>query len=262
MASEWYETLRPGITHAEILKLAGTPSKSDGKVDTYTQAKGRIECTYEGDVLQSAVFFDTPDGAVSWTLYTTEGEAKDSDFGLRRAYVKAGSLAILPTFSGRKIFTNKYSGTCYAVDGGFIVVEPIISLLGGVGFFADKAAQVLWLKPDGTETVLYRAIDHWEALKPPELPESQVKKRTMKLKEAGDRVFKMNLTTVLGQSDSEMGSGIDYKLFYLEDGLAVVTCDFPNGTIKSMSIMRPGLPNSSFSEWLNGVPAKATSSHR
>src|SRR5882724_908074 len=86
-AAEWYETLRPGVTRSEILKLAGDPSGSDGKVDTYAQIKGRIQCAYEGPILRSVIYYDPPDGAVLWTLYKAEGELRDSDLALRKTYL-------------------------------------------------------------------------------------------------------------------------------------------------------------------------------
>ncbi len=125
---------------------------------------------------------------MSWTLYKMDGELKDSDLALRKTYLKTGDFKIMPEFSGRKVYTHKYGCDCYEVDGGFIVVEPIIGLGGGMGFFEDKAARVLWLKSDGAEKVLYRAADHWEALKPTGLLGQEIKNREMKLKEAGEEI--------------------------------------------------------------------------
>jgi hypothetical protein len=265
-AAEWYETLRPGITRSEILKLAGTPSKSRGTVDVYTKQGGVIECAYDKQGLREAIYYNTPDGAAAETLYDTYGDLKDGDLEQRRAYLKAGKFAVMPNFPGRSIYTRKYpavcrsndSGACYELDGGFIVVEPIIVLLGGYGFFADKAARVLWLKPDGTETVLYRAADHWRDLKPPQLPENEVKKRQMKLKQVGDNLLKMGVQDIFGESDSRMGSGVDYRLFYLQDGLAILSCDGPHESIDRISILKPGLTNLTLNEWLSETQRDAS----
>ncbi len=256
-AAEWFETLRPGITRAEILGLAGAPSLSQGWVDTYNRAQGRIQCVYEGDILQSAVYYNPPGGAISWTVYDTDGELKESDLQLRRVYLKKGRFALLPSFSGRRLYTNKYHGACYEVDGGFIVIEPVIDLGGGAGFFADKVARVLWLKSDGTETILYRASDHWKDLKPPGLLMTDVRSREVKLREAGDHLFMLTLTNILGEGDSFMGSGVDYRLFYLEDGLAVVVPKYRDGTIQSIRILKPGLTNLTFDEWIHEAPTNA-----
>jgi hypothetical protein len=99
-AAEWYETLRPGMTRSEILKLAGNPSESRDTLDTYKQKKGRIECGYGQEGLKSVIYYDTPDGAVSWTLYVTEGDLKQSDLEQRRSYLKAGHFMVMPKFSG------------------------------------------------------------------------------------------------------------------------------------------------------------------
>ncbi|HKS35879.1 MAG TPA: hypothetical protein VJW76_01730 [Verrucomicrobiae bacterium] len=142
---------------------------------------------------------------------------------------------------------------CYEVDDGSIVVEPIINLMGGLGFFADKAARVLFVYTNGTEKVLYRAAEHWSSLKPPGLLESQIRARSSKLTEARERVLGMNLASVLGESDSTMGSGVDHRLYYLEDALAIVTCDHQPGggeLIEGISILKPGLRHLTLKEWL------------
>jgi hypothetical protein len=229
--------------------------------------KGRIECTYEGISLRRVIYYDAPDGAASWTLYDMNGESKDSDFATRRAYIKKGNFNVIPHFSGQNVYTHKYRGLSFELDRGFIMVEPIIDVGGGDGFFADKAARVLWLKPDGTETVLYRAADHWKALKPPGLAESVVKGRQAKLIEVGEHVVGMSLNDILGEADSRMGSGMDYRLFYLEDSLAVVSCGYSkqvkNGTtIGSIRIVKPGLTNLTIGEWLGAAKPATTSPHQ
>jgi len=173
-AGYWYESLRPGATRSEILKVAGNPTSSTTGVDTYQQPQGRIECNYRRGVLLSAVYYDTPDGAVSWTLYATEGDLRDADLEQRRTYVRKANFAVLPKLSGRTVYTHKYRGKCYELDGEFIVIEPIITLMGGSGYFADKAARVLLATPDGKEQVLYRAGEHWKALKPTGLADEEV----------------------------------------------------------------------------------------
>lgn len=269
MPRPWYETLRPGVTRSEISKLAGNPVRSEGSVDTYDVGGGRIEFAFEKDVLRTAVGYNLPGDGVSWTLYKTRGASNNSDLKQRRAYLKAGNFSVMPDFPGRSVYTLKYpainerndSGACYEVDGGFIVAEPIICLLGGVGFFADKTARVLWVGPDGTEKVLYRAADHWEALRPPGLSEIDVKNRKMKLKTAGDHLLQMKVADVLGQCDSYMGSGINYQLYYFEDGLGIANASYPNGTLASMRIVKPGLTNLTLMEWLNDAkPNTSTNS--
>ncbi len=61
-----------------------------------------------------------------------------------------------------------------------------------------------------------------------------------KIKEMGAKVIGVPIAEVLGKADSVMGSGIDYRLFYLRDALLIVSCDRSKGTIESLQIVKPG----------------------
>jgi hypothetical protein len=97
------------------------------------------------------------------------------------------------------------------------------------------------------------AADHWEALRPPGILDGEVKSRSLKLKEAGQHVLNLKVADIFGKSDSSMGCGLDYQLFYLEDGLAIVCCDHPGMTIGRIRIEKPGLTKLTLNEWLGGL---------
>jgi hypothetical protein len=175
----------------------------------------------------------------------------------RKAFVQKGEFAILPNFSGKQVYTSKYRGTCYELDDGFIVVEPIITLMGGAGYFANKTARVLIAKPDGTEQVLYRAAEHWGALKPPGLTDSEVERRTTAVKLASRAGGEISLSG-FGEGDSSMGSGIDYRLFYLRDALVIGTRDYPGTNRFLVGIYRPGSTNFSMIQWASSAQKRAT----
>jgi hypothetical protein len=253
LGADWYESLRPGVTRTEVLKITGVPTSSDADLDTYKQAQGRIECNYHEGVLQSLVYYDTPSGASEATEYRTEGQLNAADLAARKAYLARKSFAVLPTLPGRTVYTAKYSGTCYELDGEFIVIEPIIFLLGGQGYFADKVARVLLVDRVGRENVLYLAADNWSQLRPPGVSEKQVQTRRAKLAEAREAVAGRGLAGLLGECDSHMGSGIDYRLYYLDNALAVVRCNFSNRTeiVAGVYIEKPGWTNLTLGEWLD-----------
>jgi hypothetical protein len=248
----WYESLRPGVTRGEIVKIAGRPTSSAGATDTYKQGHGNIVCKYQDDVLRSLVHYNTPDGAVADTTYSAEGELTESDIAARATYLANQDFAVVPTLSGRRVYTRKYAGTCYEVDGNFIVIEPIIRLMAGQGYFADKAARVLRVDRQGIETVLYVAAEHWDQLRPPGVSEEQVRSRSAKLTEAQQSVKGRELAEVFGKSDSSMGSGIDHRLYYLDNALAVVTCSHSNNSVlvANVVIVKPGVTNLTLKRWL------------
>lgn len=262
-AKPWYETLRPGVTRREVLIVAGPPTSSVADEDTYQQAQGYILCRYRGDVMEQATYYEPPGGGISAGLYWTGDEAKAIDVEARRAYLKGGKFAVLPKFGGTFVRTSRYDGLCYEVDGQFIVVEPIIPLMGGTGCFADKAARVLLIGPDGSERVLYRAADHWAELRPPGVSEGEVILRTTLLKAAGVHLLDAPVPESFGAGDSTMGSGVDYRLYYLRDGLLTAVRDYSSRKIVADEIVRPGLGKFTVEEWLAGdEPARSATSPR
>lgn len=258
-AAEWYETLRPGTTRNEVIQLAGKPSESSKNLDIYTQSKGHIDCTYSTDnLLQDLTYYDTPDGAVSATFYALRDTPNTKEIKERTDFLKKGEFANIPNFSGRGVYTHKYRGTCYGVNGSFIVVEPIITLGGECGYFTNKTARLSLIDSNGTEKVLYRAAEHWQDLKPPGLSDSEVQRRSQKLLEMGTNIIGAPVAMVFGQGDSYMGSGIDYRLFYLEDALIIAACESSAETIYRIQIVQPGLGTLTLKEWLTlSTPAKA-----
>ena len=238
-AEHWYETLRPGITRSEVLNLAGSPTFSDAGTDTYKLTPGRLECRYQGGLLQEATYYDPPGGGVSRSLYWTDGKPGEDYSAARRRYLQERRFATLPPFGGNGIRTARYRGLCYEVDGQFLVLEPIIGLLGGNGFFADKTASMLLVHPDGQEETLYRAADHWADLRPPGLSPAVVARRTATVRRLGEKLNGASLSATLGQADAFMGSGVDYRLFYLQDALLIVSCSSQD-TIARAELVRPG----------------------
>jgi|GEM_PF-4178570 len=246
-ASEWYETLRPGITRPEVLNMAGPPSGSSGNIDRYTRAQGYLELRYQTNILQTCTYYNTPDGAVAWGIYETFGDGLDQhQVKQRRNYLSARNFQWLPPFHGQSIYTHKYKGTCYQVDGAFIVIEPIITLGGGSGWFTNLTARVLLVKPDGSEECLYRAIDNWQNLKPPQLKERRLEERMKTLISMTNGIAGERILTALGEPDSHMGSGMDYRLFYLRNSLASVCASCSQPFIK---FRRPGQDTVTFDQW-------------
>jgi hypothetical protein len=163
---------------------------------------------------------------------------------------------------GGVIRTRKYHGSCYEVDGQYLVIEPIVGQ--GMGHFSRKTARVLLVGADGVEKTLYRASDHWRHVKPPNVSETAVIQREAALRRLGTRAIGRSVEDVLGPADSQMGSGIDSRVYYLQRGLAVVMVGSgPRSEPVRMDARRPdsilqihfsvpgsGAPRMTFEEWL------------
>ncbi len=257
-ATEWYEALRPGITRSEVLDLAGPPSDSTGNTDIYTRIQGHLEVVYQSNTLQECTYYNTPDGAVSWCTYATLGGDPDQEVEQRRSYLRSRQFHRLPNFQGQSVYTHKYSGMCYKVNDSFIVVEPIITLLGGLGWFANFAARVLLLTPDGREECLYSAMDNWPNLRPPQLTVHIISERMNALLAMTNNIADKRVLDALGEPDSHMGSGIDYSLFYLSNALAVVATSFDQPTIE---FIRPGRDILTFDQW-KSITQQSASGYR
>jgi hypothetical protein len=255
--AEWYEILPPGITRVEILQIAGRPSTSrdetksyygqEGRtdylaqVDRYELKEGYVDLAYDGEILTDCTHYLHPEQHQA-THYKYFREMLPPDqIQLRRNYLNARQFALLPGFRLRHfVRTRKYPGSeCYPIDHSFLILSPM--LFGGeMGFFADKTAKVVLLDDKRTETVLYRAIDNWKNLRPPQVDDGKLKERAAivaELKEKyPDRNF--NIVKILGLPDSGFGSGIPYVAYYLEDGL-LVGVDM-KAQMRDITISRPG----------------------
>jgi hypothetical protein len=260
----WYWRLRPGVTRSEIQRLGGLTLPAGDKVEVDAGNLGRFEFEFRDDVLHRGVLVAGAPGAGA-VFYGTYSGPTAVNWEARRTFLKAGNYAIVSRFTGPAIRTLKYDGYCYEVDGQYLVIEPIIG--PGTGHFANKAARVLLLSPDGTEKTLYRAIDHWNDLRPPELSRSAATRREGELRRLGTRAIGLKVGDVLGPADSRMGSGIDYRVYYLPRGLAIVHVGSRAGTpdpvatppdfIVGMRIVVPGSdrPSVRFEDWLKSAGA-------
>jgi hypothetical protein len=225
---------------------------------------GRFEFEFRDDVLHRGVLVAAAPGGGA-VFYGTYSSPAAVNRETRRAFLKAGNYAIVPRFTGPAIRTLKYRGYCYEVDGQHLVIEPIIE--PGTGHLANKAARVLLVNADGTEKTLYRAMDHWNELRPPNVSRSAAKRREEELKRLGTKVVGLRVGDVLGPADSQMGSGIDYRVYYLPRGLAIVHVgsragppDFVAGRPDFIHGIRFSMPGSDrsdlrFEDWLQSAGA-------
>lgn len=253
--AEWYESLPPGITRTEILKIAGNPSSTkseiksyegqkgidqySAQIDRYDAKEGYIELTYDKETLIQLSF----EGQHRSSYYSFFREILSSDqIQTRRNYLNSGQYVMLPSFHLRHfIRTQKYPGEeCYPIDDSILIIRPMLGAMGQSGFFADKTAKVVLLDSERHETELYRSIDNWKNLRPPRLDDKKLKERAKLIAELAikhsDRNF--NIVDILGPPDSRMGSGIPYAVYYLEDGLVVGVDMKPQ--MKDVTILHPG----------------------
>jgi hypothetical protein len=263
-STPWYLALRPGVTRSEIERFLGTALGPGDKVEQPGGSLGRFEFEFRDNVLQRALHYDPAGGfgGLGSQLYSTHGTATAAQVKARREFLQSGAYADTPHSMGGVIRTRKYDGSCYEVDGQYLVIEPIVEQ--GMGHFARKTARVLLVGADGAEKTLYRASDHWRHLKPPNVSETAVIQREAALRRLGTRAIGRSVEDVLGPADSQMGSGIDYRVYYLPGGLAVVMVGSgPRRAPLQMGGPRPdailqidfsrpgsGAPRMTFEEWL------------
>jgi len=258
--AEWYESLPPGVTRTEILKIAGPPSSTQSEArsyydneqkmeirypvqsDRYDLKEGYLKFVYDKDVLINGSNYGYRDQhKKTFYFYGRDILSSSDQIQALRAYLNAGQYTLLPPFRFRNIIrTDKYPGKeCYPIDNAYLFIEPILQLIGEVGFFADKTAAVMLLDDKGNETVLYRAIDNWKNLRPPQVDDEKLKERTQLMEALEKRPdHNFNLVDILGPPDSRMGSGMPYVVYYLKNGL-VIGLDM-NGQMKRITVHRPG----------------------
>ncbi len=255
---EWYEELSLGITRVEISKLGGPPSSFSKSTDKYILKQGSLNLKYLDGVLVHGTHFDPGGGAVSRSLYFTwGGDLEASHIQERRDFLKAGKFMVLPKFKGPRIRASNYRGICYALDEGYLVVEPMIGMMGGSGHFLDKTEKVTLIDSEGESKVIYEAIHHWKNLKPPNLRWSEVMARSAKLKSLGENPSGKSIVEAFGFGDSRMGSGMDFRLFYLQERLLVVPMGFDDvffrGEASEIFPDSPRIKEHPAEEWMNKV---------
>jgi len=217
----WYRQIPPGATREVVHHLGGLPGASDGAEETYRLSQGYLRLRYRDHMLISCDHMDPGGGALSKSVYWRWGDEDPGPLAERTAFIEAGRFERIPGFSGPTIRTAAEQGVCYPVGDRVLIVEPIVTLLGGIGPFTDKAARVTLVGRDGTRTVLYRASEHWERLRPPALSPAEVGARTDRLKAIGERAAAKVVMETLGKPDGQMGSGDNYSLYYVSEGLLV-----------------------------------------
>ncbi|QDV16363.1 hypothetical protein Pan153_09900 [Gimesia panareensis] len=223
---QWYHQLTPRLTRSHLHKIAGKPDSANATTDIYRLPEGELKLKFQDGTLQNCDL-KAPSGEVDNFFCTWGGKLELEHLAARRKYLAARSFADLPQFSG-PAFRSTYDGKCYQVDDGYLVILPILSLIGRSGHFKDKAAWVTHVHSDGTEEVLYRAFDHWQKLKPPQLSDAQVRQRMQKLHTLGLGLVGKPLYSMLGPPDASMGSGRCYRVYYLSNALVFIGIQIPS----------------------------------
>lgn len=242
----WYGSLAPGTTRDAVRALAGAPSASTTVADTWQLPQGRMVVEYRDGVVRACTHFDPGGGAVAQSYYWSDEEATTAqDIDRREAWLSAGSFAQLPDFGGPCIRTARHVGACYQLSSGYLEIQPIITLLGGSGPFADKTSAVIRHAPGRPPEVLYRAIDHWRALRPSNLTPEAANERVARLVALAGEPSAEAVVAALGAADGEMGSGISYSLYWFPDGLLVVS-----EMLQRTVLERPGADTEPLASWL------------
>ncbi|MGB0580212.1 MAG: hypothetical protein ACPGVU_10970 [Limisphaerales bacterium] len=243
-AAEWYEKLRPGIARKEILRVAGKPTSILGNTNRYDLKQGHLRLIYQGESMLECDHMDPGDGVSLSLYYTSEPVLTPQHLQARKAFLTQTNFTKLPKFGGPFVNTALHPGNCYVLEDGYLIVEPIVTMMGGFGYFADKTSRLTRINSKGNRQILYRAFDHWPSLKPPGLSWATIRTRSLQARFLGERV---PLKKLPGGPDGRMGSGLDVRLYYLKEGLLValtkgVLVGEPNsGIVIYWGISRPGI---------------------
>jgi hypothetical protein len=254
-SAEWYDQLQPGVNRLQIHEVAGQPTTATADSERYNLPQGYLVLKFNREILEDCQRYGPtfPD-SLEYLYATFDGtELSAAQAETRRKYLSARNFAVLPQFDGPWIRASGQQGRCYPVDDSFIIIEEIIYLMGGQGFFADKAALVVLRDKCGVETVLYRAFDHWASLRPPRLTLEEASARTTRLRDAGLAAIGKPVGSILGHCDSVMGSGVSYRLYYLTNGLAIADAygdDDDTANLARLSIAQPGKKVLEFANWI------------
>jgi hypothetical protein len=235
----WYKNISPYSDKNSILQKSGDPVQIDGETYYFKLPQGSLKIVFNNGVISDCTQLDPGGVAISGNHYATynRNESEENEININK-YITGKYFSIIPKINGEVVRTSKYiNSTCYKKEDGYVVVEPIISLMGSTGFFSDKTAIIINVDKDLKEDILYKAFDSWDKLVPPGIDDAELKRRKeiLENKEKYDDV--KQLISALGTPDSRMGSGVDYSLYYFTKGLLLIS---EYTTMENIKLIKPG----------------------
>ncbi len=243
--------LMPDATPAQIEAALGKPdTRRDGK-PAYRMRRGVVTIEADKHGLKEVEHLDPGDGSMGDVYYRRRGPRPSAAVIARREKALSSDSVTNPSeWTDPSIGCSGTGDACaaYTIRDGYVVVQAMYWLMGATGPLASQAAKVT-LHRHGRDTVVYRAWDNWDKLRPATATDAAVAQREAVLRRpAAEKPTRRDLGA-LGPCDGHWGSGVDYQVFWLPDGLLISAFGQPSRA----HLSQPGADRQvGLKEWLAG----------
>ncbi|MFC1707958.1 hypothetical protein ACFL59_14275 [Planctomycetota bacterium] len=245
--------LTPGMDRVGVRKAVGEPdSIEDGKL-IYRLDQGAVTLTFTGEKLQSCDHRNAGDRGLydHRIYYSSEGPGPSAEErGRREALLKEAAFRDQRRWGRRSTTTSLHPrGQAYLLHEGYVVLE-------GIGAYWSDSNALMHLiaratvVARGKSEVRWRLFDHWKEVRPEDLTDIEIARREQVLRDHGMAILGKPIQETLGDPDARMGSGVDYRLYYVTSGLVRVMMGESN-TIREIWLKQPGAEiQVGLEEWL------------
>jgi hypothetical protein len=247
----YFYALKPGVDMRAITRAVGKPDRTHRGQPAYHLDRGFIALTLDGSALLCCEHRDPGGGAISLLLYSSyKGlDPSDAELQRRKELIEKQSFYDIRKWGKQSIYTALHQhGRVFLLRNEYVVLEEVCPLMGESGAFSYSIARATRYRRGKTE-VLWRLFDHWPQARPEGLDDAEILRREKVLRELGPAIVGRPIQKTLGRPDGRMGSGEDYRQYYLRDGL--ITVNVRNNRISSISLTQPGAEKQvGFEAWL------------
>lgn len=242
--------LLPGATRAGVLARLGRPERQDASHLGYATDDGWVTLAFDRDGIREAVRTRNRGPETDW-LYSRMGAVPGRVERARlQALVDGGKVASLRHWGRTGVRTHSRQGLLFQLPIGLALVEEMCGLPCAYTPYADAVSRVTILRLGVPDCVVYRAWDNWASLRPPKLTDAALAARIAGFRTAGSPRIPVSVTDALGPADTEMGSGMGYRLYWITDGLLTVG---GAGACVNIALVQPGAAEVvSYAAWLGG----------
>lgn len=248
---QFFHHLTPDMDRDKIEKAVGKPDITYRGQRAYQMQKGAVVLRFESGQLIECRHLD-PAGGGEWqsTYYRMGGVPSRAVLVRRDALLRQRRFDHLSRWGLGDVRADNLGGVAYLLNAGYLVLEAMAH--GSSGVFSDRIAKAT-LHQHGRATVFFRAFDRWGDLRPKGLTRRELDRRERVLARYGRAVTQETPLHEIGKADDRMGSGLDYRLYYLREGLLII---IPAHGLSRKDpgfarLWQPGaLRQSSLEEWL------------
>ncbi len=247
--SDFFHHLMPDTTPQQIEAALGKPDTHRDGRPVYRLLMGEATVEVEDQQLRRVAECGGPHGGKPWELFC-RFESRQSDAELARRE------QLLAT-AGAKRFVEQTraslacsgigpASVVYLIRGGYAAADMMFPLIASNGELGQQLARMT-VHRRGKDTVVYRAWDEWDRLRPGTATSAAVAQRAAALAKWASLRDDAQRRQAFGAPDRDTGPYSGTAFYWVPDGLLVLSSRTPS------YLYQPGADNQvSLDEWIAG----------